>query len=111
MNQRPDIRLASNALDLDILRADILDVFNRLVDQIDELHQKNAQQDAEIQALRIATDPTLYTAKQVEALLGITAPTRRDLTCRGLLPVIQIDSRPRYRKADVEALVEQRATA
>jgi hypothetical protein len=98
-----------SSTDFDELRADILDVVNRLLDQVQELHEKNAEQDAEIRALRLATDPTLYTAKQVEQVLGITAPTRRELTARGDLPVVHLDSRPRYRKVDVEALIAEKA--
>lgn len=108
MNQ-PDLHIVPD--DLDTFRADMLYLVNRMVDQLESLRRKNAEQDAEIRELRIATDPTLYTAKQVEQVLGITAPTRRELTMRGVLPVVQIDSRPRYRKADVEALVEQKASA
>lgn len=69
-----------------------------------------ADLEAQVRDLKRATDPTLYTAKQVESVLGITAPTRRELTFRGELPVIHIDSRPRYLKRDVEALIARKAS-
>lgn len=90
---------------------ELTSVFAALTTTIDLAFEEIGALRAELADLKRAKDPTLLSAGQVEQLLGITAPTRRELTLRGELPVVYIDSRPKFRKTDVEALIERKASS
>lgn len=110
MNETPETYvIQQDAPTIDqIIRTTFRDLADAVVESDQTLYDRIAALEAQVRDLKLATDPSLYSAKQVEKLLGITAPTRRELTLRGELPVVYIDSRPKYRKSHVEALVERK---
>jgi excisionase family DNA binding protein len=54
--------------------------------------------------------PKLLRRSEVAQLLGVSPQTLDRLARSGALPVIRVDSRPRYLLADVEALIRSRRT-
>jgi excisionase family DNA binding protein len=93
------------------LRTRSLDFADAIVLDLSELTNAVAELQAQVADLQQTTYPHLMTSRQVEEALGISNTTRRQLTMAGELPAIQIDSRPRFRAADVEALIDRKAAS